>query len=102
MTKKTRILIFLCISIAMASLVFATSCAIQFGGPSPTPGPGPNTALINEAWNKITTNYVVPSKADSATLNAGAIRGMVDSLNDPYSAYFTAHGVKVNYDAPNR
>ena len=94
MTKRIRILILVCVSAVIVSLVFAAGCAIQLGRTT-TPGPGLNTTLINEAWTKITTNYVVPSKADPATLNAGAIRGMVDSLNDPYSAYFTADDYKL-------
>ncbi len=46
-------------------------------------------SLFWEAWNAIEQNYV-----DKATLNAqemyyGAIRGMVESLGDPYTSFFT-------------
>jgi carboxyl-terminal processing protease len=45
--------------------------------------------LINQAWSILTGDYVVPSQVDGTALNEGAIAGMVQALNDPYSAYLT-------------
>jgi carboxyl-terminal processing protease len=47
-----------------------------------------DTGLISQAWNVITRDYVEPSSVDPKSLNEGAVRGMLQSLHDPYSAYF--------------
>jgi carboxyl-terminal processing protease len=50
---------------------------------------GPDSRLLNQAWTAITHNYVEPSEANSTILNEGAVKGMVQALNDPYSAYLS-------------
>jgi carboxyl-terminal processing protease len=52
--------------------------------------------LLNEAWALITGNYVEPGTADATTLNQGAVKGMVQSLNDPYSAYLNPDEYKLS------
>ncbi len=46
-----------------------------------------NLALITEALELIGEEYVVPDDVDSKALMRGALKGMVDALDDPYSAY---------------
>lgn len=94
MPRKIKIPLIICASILVLSMAFAAGCILPVSS-SATPTSGPNTALVKEAWDTLTTKYVVPAKADQATLNAGAVRGMVDSLNDPYSAYFNADEYKL-------
>jgi len=60
-----------------------------------TSGNTVDDALINEANKIIKDNYVVPGAVDETKLTQGAIRGMVDALNDPYSAYLTPEQYKL-------
>lgn len=42
---------------------------------------------VNEAWGIIFRDYVDKDKLDSTKLSQGAIRGMIEAIDDPYSAY---------------
>lgn len=44
--------------------------------------------LFWEVWNKLSEKYVDPSKMDMQKMLYGAISGMVDSVGDPYTAFF--------------
>ena len=55
----------------------------------PTTKAQPGTDTIKEAWDIITKGYVDPSKIDTANMTAAAIRGLIDTLDDPYTAYLT-------------
>lgn len=54
--------------------------------------------LIREVWNTVLDNYVESSSLDKEKLAEAAVRGMLESLDDPYTAYLTpteaeiAHG----------
>ena len=54
-------------------------------------GPGtvsePDFALLKEAWDIVYEEYVEQEKLDAETLIRGAVKGMVDAIEDPYSAY---------------
>ncbi|MBN1644053.1 MAG: S41 family peptidase [Dehalococcoidales bacterium] len=50
---------------------------------------GLNLELLNEAYNVIQDRYVDPTKLDDAILTEGAIKGMVDALDDPHSGYMS-------------
>jgi carboxyl-terminal processing protease len=45
--------------------------------------------LLNEAYKVIQDNYVDQSKLDEVTLTEGAIKGMVEALDDRHTAYLT-------------
>jgi carboxyl-terminal processing protease len=94
MPKILKVTVIIAFLLVIASLSLNSGCVL-LTPPSSTTNPGnsqaqtPDANLINEAWSVLTKNYVVPSSADSTTLNEGAIRGMVQALKDPYSAYFS-------------
>jgi carboxyl-terminal processing protease len=46
--------------------------------------------LVQEAWDTIIDNYVDSGDIDTGELSEGAIRGMIEALDDPYSAYYDA------------
>lgn len=46
--------------------------------------------LVEEAWHTIIDNYVDSGDIDTGELGEGAIRGMMEALDDPYSAYYDA------------
>jgi carboxyl-terminal processing protease len=93
MRKSVKIALVVVVSVLVLSLAFSAGCILSASSPAASSGPDNN--LMKQAWDKITANYVVPSKADSTTLNEGAIRGMVQSLNDPYSAYLNPNDYKL-------
>jgi carboxyl-terminal processing protease len=63
---------------------------------SSTPTPTTTSAslesreAIDKAWDIIFANYVDPSKVDAASLSQAAIEGMLEELDDPYTAYLDA------------
>jgi carboxyl-terminal processing protease len=88
MPKSMKISLMVALCIMVFSLALGSGCVISFGTPAPTQGP--NQGLINEAWKIISRNYVEPGRIDSTTLNEGALKGMVQGLDDPYSAYLNS------------
>jgi carboxyl-terminal processing protease len=85
MSKGFKISLIVIISIMVLSMAFGAGCIYNLNLSSTSRGP--DTNLIHQAWDVVTRNYVEPSKVDTTTLNEGAIRGMVQSLKDPYSVY---------------
>jgi carboxyl-terminal processing protease len=86
MTKTIKIVLIVSLVLVLTSLAFAGGCIFTKGKATATIE-GPDTRLINEAWDKIAQNYVEPGKIDTTALNEGAINGIVQGLNDPYSYY---------------
>jgi carboxyl-terminal processing protease len=43
--------------------------------------------ILVEAWNSISEVYVNKNNLDTEKLSQGAVRGMINALDDPYSAY---------------
>ena len=56
---------------------------------------GEGTDLIQQAWSVILTNYVERDNLDTAALSHGAIQGIMEALDDPYSFYMTAEEYQV-------
>ncbi len=52
--------------------------------------------VVKEAWGIIFQNYVDRTKLDSANMSAGAIKGMVEALNDPYTVYLSPQTYKLS------
>ncbi len=55
-----------------------------------SPGGGGELDRVVGAWDTITGEYVEPDRIDENALAEAAIRGMMDYLDDPYSAYLDA------------
>ncbi len=92
MMKSLKISLIIVLSILVLSLAFGAGCLTG----TPSSSQGPDTELLDQAWTTITQNYVEPSIANSTTLNEGAVKGMVQALNDPYSAYLSPDAYKVS------
>jgi len=78
----------------LIGVVFITVTALSFGigynvGRTHL-GSGGNLEVVNQAWNTIFKDYVDRDKLDSGALKQGAIEGMLEILDDPYSAYLDA------------
>ena len=60
-----------------------------FIGRAHGPTGGSGLGIIDEAWNIIYSRYVEKDALDSANMSYGAIEGIIEALNDPYTAYLT-------------
>ena len=84
MPKKLKYYLLVCLLVLTASMSFVTGCIT-----SNTTSQNENSGLelISQAWEAIYQNYVDPTKLDSSNLSSGAVKGIIDALNDPYSTY---------------
>ena len=112
MPKSIKIFLIALVSLLVVSMSFGAGCIFNLATQRP------DVNLINQSWNVIISNYVEPGKLDSKILNQGAIRGIVQSIKDPYSAYldpdayqiqksniqgsFEGIGAQVSLNADNR
>jgi carboxyl-terminal processing protease len=77
------------------SLLLVVIIALSFvagyslGSHRPTTVPEELDAVV-EVWNIIFEDYVEPERLDAGELSEGAIQGMMEVLDDPYSAYLDA------------
>ena len=60
--------------------------------------PSVNFDLFWETWNKLQERYVDPKKIDAKKMYLGAIKGMVASLEDPYTFFLTPEENKQTKD----
>ncbi len=58
-------------------------------------GSGEGLGLVDEAWDMLQRDYVDKSALSDAGLARGAVRGMVEALDDPYTSYIEPE----DYDA---
>jgi carboxyl-terminal processing protease len=80
----------------MVVLTLAAGCIPTFiRTTTSASGNSVDNELINEAYDVINNNYVVPKAVDNTKITQGAIKGMVDALKDPYSAYLTPEQFKL-------
>ena len=86
MSKKNIIIITLAVLLGIG-LSFSAGLLFGLGDPY-SQGTGP--AIIDEAWSRILSEYVDRDGIDTDTLSHGAIRGMVQALDDPYSSFLEA------------
>ena len=93
MSKSLRISLIVVLSICVLFLAFSAGRFTSTWTPSSNKGP--DTGLLDQAWTLIAQNYVVPSEVNSTALNEGAVAGMVQALNDPYSAYLSPDEYKL-------
>ena len=47
----------------------------------------PEFNILVEAWQQLSEDYIDKSKLDPEKLSQGAVKGMMEALDDPYSAY---------------
>ncbi|MBI4286078.1 MAG: PDZ domain-containing protein [Chloroflexi bacterium] len=84
-TRKTVILTLL--MVVVVTLAFAAGCAL-----APRVATNPNLGIetVQQAWGVIFNDYVDRSKLDATAMSQAAIKSMVETLNDPYTAYLDA------------
>jgi carboxyl-terminal processing protease len=85
MSKTIKIIAVTLLLAATIALSFGAGCAL---GSKTSPGLGLD--IVEQAWNIISQDYVDKDKIDANKLTHGAIKGMVEALDDPYTSYFDA------------
>ncbi len=87
MSKRIKIMIIALSLVVSLALSFGAGCALQIGTSSDT---APDLDIVREAWDIIYRDYVDPDSLDATTLSHGAIKGMVEALNDPHTSFLDA------------
>ena len=77
------------------ALLLAAVIALSFGAGYFLGGTGYQTSvgelgIATEVWNILFSNYVDKEKLDPQTLSKGAIEGIIEKLDDPYTSYLDA------------
>ncbi|MFQ5996540.1 MAG: S41 family peptidase [Dehalococcoidales bacterium] len=86
MSRRMRFLVIGLILIAILALSFGIGYNL---GRTPS-GPAGSLEVVKQAWNIIFDEYVDRDQLDSSALSQGAIEGMLEVLDDPYSSYLDA------------
>ena len=90
MLKIVKLALFSFLALALLTSV-ASGCTLI-----PSAQPSSRLNLADEAWEIISRDYVDQSKVDSTKLGRGAIQGMLDALDDPYTTYLDPDQYRLN------
>ena len=82
MSKTIKIIVVTLLLAATIALSFGAGCALGEKTSS-----GLRLDIVEEAWNIIQQDYVDKDKLDADKLTQGAVKGMVEALDDPYTTY---------------
>ena len=86
MSKVLKIMVIALLVVSLA-LSFGAGCAL---GTRTPPSSSQSLDIVEEAWNIIFQDYVDKDRLDVSALSEGAIKGMVEALDDPYTVYLDA------------
>ena len=87
MSKTIKIIAVTLSLAAIIALSFGVGCAL---GTRTSPNSEQGLDVVEQAWNIIFQDYVDKDKLDTGLLSQGAIKGMVEALDDPYTSYLDA------------
>ena len=87
MSKTIRITAIVLLLVVSLAFAFGAGCALGYKTP-PVPRQGFDT--VAEVWNLILQDYVDKDSLDTSLLSQGAIKGMLEALDDPYTSYLDA------------
>jgi carboxyl-terminal processing protease len=88
--KITRLFIGVLL-VAVVALSFGVGFTV---GKNNISSPGQGTETIGQAWNIIRAEYVDPARINTENMSRAAIVGMIKTLDDPYTTYFSAKEYK--------
>mgnify|MGYP000480477982 CR=1 FL=1 len=87
MSRIARIMAVILILGVILSLSFGAGCFLTT---RTQPASDQGLDSVAQAWSIIFDNYVERDKLDAEVLSRAAIRGMVEALDDPHTAYMDA------------
>jgi len=93
MPKAIKIIMITLLLVVSLTLSFGAGCGVVDRTPQ---GLEPGLDSIAEAWETIFSDYVDKDRLDTEALSQAAIRGMVEALDDPYSAYLDTEAYQLN------
>jgi len=83
--SKMKIMVLALLLVGLTLSSGAGCCSVtNISTPS---SPGHGLDVVDEAWDIISQDYVEKDSLDAGELSRGAVRGMVEALDDPYTAY---------------
>jgi len=91
MHKQLKVFLIILLTLLVVSVLFVGGCVADNTPSQNQTG----LELVDQAWNAIVQNYVEPAKINSDNLSRGAVKGIMDALNDPYSAYLDPETYKL-------
>ena len=95
MGKMFRIavpLLLLTVVLVLVVTSLGAGCSLSsLSSPTPTPK---QLGVVDEAWSVILNDYVDKDKIDQNAMSSSAIKAMLESIHDPYAAYFDASEFK--------
>ncbi len=83
MSKILKIVVIALLVVNLA-LFFGAGCALGIKAPLSSTQ---SLDIVEEAWDILFRDYVDKAQLDETKLSQGAVRGMVEALDDPYTAY---------------
>ncbi len=86
MSKKIKIMAITLAFVVTLALSFGAGCAL---GAETSPNSDLGLEVVEQVWNIIFQDYVDQDRLDAAALSKGAIEGMVEALDDPYTSYLS-------------
>jgi carboxyl-terminal processing protease len=87
------------IKLITVSLLLAAIIAVSFGAGwalGVKTSPESDLGVVEQAWNIILQEYVDKSNLDTDILAQGAIKGMVEALDDSYTSYLDAEAYQLS------
>jgi len=87
MSKAMKIMVIALLLVLSFALSFGAGC-VQ--GSKTPPNSSQGLDIVAEAWNVIFQDYVDKDRLDTSLLSQGAIEGMLEALDDPYTSYLDA------------
>ena len=81
--------------VLFAVSLLSTAVAGCTQGASPDASDSEQFSLLSEVRGILHSSYVEPEKLDDTALERGAIRGMLEALDDPYTSYLDPHGYEM-------
>ena len=94
MSKTIKIM--LTTILLLLSLILSAGCSLDSG--TPPSGSSQELASVEEVWEIIFQEYVEKDDLDADVLRQGAIRGMLEALDDPYTSYLDAETYKLGLE----
>ncbi len=93
MSKRIKIMAVSLFLVVIMALSFGAGCFLDIWESTE-----PDLTAIEEAWEIIFRDYVDQDSLDADTLIQGAIRGMVEAVDDPYTVYLDAETYQLSLE----
>jgi len=92
MSKAMKSILIILTLVAIIALTFG----IGYNQGRAPASDGEGLGVVEEAWGLIFRDYVDHDRLDSGELSKGAIEGMIEALDDPYTSYIDAETYEIS------